>query len=96
MTLGVVVVLLTLTSAVQLTVIFTGPEVLLLELVSPSALTVAVLLIAGQLPAEVVAVRVIDFVACGAMVPKLQVSVVPPATGEAGKQLALFVPPPSR
>jgi hypothetical protein len=43
-TTGVVVVLTTFTSAAQLTVIFTGPDVLLLELVSPSELTVAVLL----------------------------------------------------
>ena len=77
----------------QLTVIFTGPDVLLLAVVSVSELTVAVLLMAGQFPADVVAVRVMDFVACGAMVPKLQVSVVPPATGEAGEQLALSVPP---
>ena len=89
---GVVVVLTTLTSGAQFTVIFTGPEVLLPELVSPSELTVAVLLMAGQVPAEVVAVRVMDFVACAAMVPKLQVSVVPPATGEAGEQLPAFVP----
>ena len=94
-TMGVVVVLTTLTSAAQFTVIFTGPDVLLLELVSASELTVAVLLMAGQFAAEVVAVRVMDFVACGAMVPKLQVSVVPPATGEAGEQLASSVPPPS-
>ena len=43
MTMGVVVVL---TSAEQFTVTFTGPEVLLLEFVSPSELTVAVLLMA--------------------------------------------------
>jgi hypothetical protein len=90
---GVLVVLVTETSAEQFTVIFTGPDVLLLALVSPSELTVAVLLMAGQFPAEVVAVRVMDFVACGAMVPKLQLSVAPPATGEAGEQLALSVPP---
>jgi hypothetical protein len=77
----------------HLTVIFTGPEVLLLAVVSVSELTVAVLLMEGQLPVEVFAVRVMDFVACGAMVPKLQVSVVPPATGEAGEQSALSVPP---
>ena len=34
----------------QLTVIFTGPDVLLLALVSASELTVAVLLMAGQFP----------------------------------------------
>ena len=77
----------------QFTVIFTGPDVLLLALVSASELTVAVLLMAGHVAAGVVAVRVMDFVACGAMVPKLQVSVVPPATGEAGEQFALSVPP---
>jgi hypothetical protein len=92
-TMGVMAVLMTLTSAAQFTVILTGPDVLLLGFVSASELTVAVLLMAGQAPVEVVAVRVMDFVACGAMVPKLQISVVPPTTGEAGEQLALSVPP---
>ena len=70
----------------------------MVELVSVSELTVAVLLMAGQFAAEVVAVRVMDFVDWGAMVPKLHVRVVPPATGEAGEQLALMPrwsrPPP--
>ena len=90
---GVVVVLMTLTSAAQLTAIATGPEVLLLALVSASALTVAVLVMAGQLALDVVAVRVIVLVAFLAIVPKSQVSVFPPAIGEVGEQLALSVPP---
>ena len=85
--------MVTLASAAQFTMILMGPDVLLPGFVSASELTAAVLLMAGQFPAEVVAVRVMDFVACGAIVPKLQVSVVPPATGEAGKQLPPSVPP---
>ena len=68
--------------------ILTGPEVLLPGLVPRRSSTLAVLLIAGQLVVEVVAVRVMAFVGPAAMVPKAQVSVVPPATGEAGKQPA--------
>ena len=48
---------------------------------------------AGQFAAEVVAVSVMVLVAFGAMVPKAQVSVVPPATGEAGEQLPASGPP---
>ena len=84
---------MTLTSAAQLTAIATAPEVLLAELVSTSALTPAVLVMPGQLALDVVAASVMAFVAPGAMVPKLQVSVVPPATGEAGEQLPASEPP---
>ena len=92
MTTGAVAVLTTVTSA-QLTVILTGPEVLLPGLVSPSELTLAVLLIAGQFVVEVVAVRVMVFVVLGAMVPNTQVRVVPPVTGELGEQLPASAPP---
>ena len=54
-----------------MTVIVTGPDVLLLALASASELTLAVLSMAGQVAAGVVAVRVMDFVACGAIIPML-------------------------
>jgi hypothetical protein len=51
--------LTTFTSDAQFTVIFTGPDVLLLAIVSPMALTVTVLLMNGQLPLVVSALKVI-------------------------------------
>ena len=83
---GVVVVLMTLTSAAQLTAIATAPEVLLVELLSTPALTPAVLVMPGQFEIDVVAVSVIVLVAFLAIVPKAQVSVFPPAMGELGEQ----------
>ena len=86
-TLGVVVVFMTLTSG-QFTVTV-AVELSLLRLTSTVALTFAVLEMGPQLADEVVALSVIVLVPLGVpgvIVPKLQVSVVPPATGEAGKQ----------
>jgi len=80
---GVLVVRLTDTSG-QLTVIAIGPALLLPLFVSLLALTVAVLLMPGQLAAVVTAFNTIAFDVPAAIVPKLQVSVVPPATGEVG------------
>ena len=70
MTMGVVVVLTTLTSAEQFTVTFTGPEVLLLEFVSPSALTVAVLLMAKTgLQVHEIGPRVLSRLVCPVAAP---------------------------
>ena len=91
---GVVVVLTTETSG-HLTVIVTGPE-LSSSLVSRSLSYVAVAVFAivtpvGQLALLVLVcvLRVMVLVVPGAIVPKLHVSVVPPASGggEAGEQL---------
>src|SRR5262245_42950660 len=71
----------------------TGPELLLEELVSPELLTVAVFLIVPQLAAVVAAVSVMVLVAPAATVPKSQVNVIPPATGELGEQAAASGPP---
>jgi len=69
-------------------------ELLLAELVSTVALTCAVLLIPEAQSAAVVdAVRVMVLVVPAAIVPKLQVRVVPPGTGEAGEQAAALGPP---
>jgi hypothetical protein len=80
-------------AVVALTVIVTGPDVLLAGLASTAALTVAVLAIDGQLALLVVAVSVMVLVLPTVIVPKLQVSVVPPETGEAGEQEAALGPP---
>ena len=77
----------------QVTVIGTGPEVLLPELVSPVALTVAESLITPQLAVVVAAVRVMVRVWPVARVPKLQVKLMPPATGELGWQMLPSAPP---
>src|SRR5438552_799994 len=63
----------------QLRVIGTGPELLLPLLLSLIEDTVAVLLIAGQLATDVVASSIMVFEVPAAIVPKLQVSVLPPA-----------------
>ncbi len=73
-------------------VIWIGPEVLLLAFASPVAVISAVFWIDGQLAVVVVAVNVMVFVVPLAIVPKLHVSVVPPATGEAGEQEAASAP----
>jgi hypothetical protein len=90
---GVVVVLTTETSG-HFTVIVTGPELSSLVSRSPSYVAVAVFVIVtpvGQLAllALVCVLRVMVLVVPGAIVPKLHVSVVPPANGggEAGEQL---------
>ena len=71
----------------------TGPAVLLAGFVSEPDITDAVLLIDGQFALLVVAVSVMLLLVPGAIVPKLQVSVVPPATGEAGQHEAASGPP---
>jgi hypothetical protein len=70
----------------------TGPVVLLAGFVSVPDVTDAVLVIDGQFALLVVAVSVMLLLVPGAIVPKLQVSVVPPATGEAGEQDAASGP----
>ena len=79
----------------QLTVIDCAPELLLLELVSLSEVTLAVLEIPeAQLELLVVPVRVIVFVVPWFMLPKLQVTRVPPAMPEpVGEHEAPSVPP---
>ena len=77
----------------QLTVI-ESLELLLLELVSLSELTLAVLLIVPQLELLTVAVSVIVRVLDGVKFPKLQVTRVPPAMPDpVGEQEAALAPP---
>ena len=73
--------------------IATGPALLSPNVVSPVALTIAVLLMTPQLAAVVTAATVMLFTFPGTSVRKLQLSVVPPATGEAGEQVAACGPP---
>jgi hypothetical protein len=89
---GVLVVFTTDTSG-QFTVIAIGPDVLFAAFTSTSARTVAVFWIAGQFAGAVVAASVIVRVAPCVRVPNVQVSVAPPATGEAGAHAPASGPP---
>ena len=94
---GVVVVLTTETSG-HLTVIVIGPELLLLALLSPSAVIVAVFTIvtpAGQRLVLVCVLSVMVLLVPEAIVPKVHVSVVLPAIGPGGggEQLPASAPP---
>jgi hypothetical protein len=82
--LGVVVVFTTATSGLHATAIGIGPDLSLLGSPSFSALTTAVFASAGQWLAAALPVRVMVLLSPAAIVPILQVSVAPPATGDAG------------
>ena len=74
-------------------VIRTGPELLLAGFVSLAEPITAVFSMDPQLAVVVTAVRVIVRADAGMSVPKLQVSLVPPATGDCGTQAPASGPP---
>src|SRR5262245_11080030 len=85
--------LLAIAIAGQLTTMVNGPVLLLPWFRSWAELTVAAFTTSPQANVVVAAVSVMFRVAMGPSAPKLQVKVVPPATGEAGKQAPALGPP---
>ncbi len=70
-----------------------GPEVLFAAFASLGDVTTAVLSMNPQWAVVVTAVNVMVRADPGMSVPKLHVSVVPPATGDAGTQAPASAPP---
>src|SRR5438093_433550 len=77
----------------QLTVIETGPDVLLAAFVSTVALTIAVSVINGQLEAFVTADTMTCFIVPCGMLPKLQVSTLPASIAHGPSPVATQVTP---